>query len=77
MFQIKNIDKIPTPEPIPEPKPKTKPDLIVFDTAEPTEVPKKSKRKISPLKLSEHFMREIKNYEKYINNEISRKYFGY
>lgn len=50
-----------------EPTSETTPSPTVFDASKWTKV---SKHKISPLKLSNNFVNEIKNDEENINNEI-------
>ena len=47
---------------------------LVFYTPKPV---KKSKHKISPLKLHEKFVNKIVNDEGSMNNERFKKYFGY
>ena len=65
LFPIKYLDKIPTRQPTP--KPATKPEVAT----EPRKATKaKNKRKISPLKLREEFLNEIKNEEKNINEQL-------
>ena len=69
IFTIKNLDEIPTPEPAPEPAPEETPDPAVFDTPKTTKAKtKKSKHKISPLKLRDDFVNKIVNDKKNINN---------
>ena len=57
IFSIKNLDKIPPPEPAPKPSPKPspklEPDPKVFDTPKSTKV--KTKHENSSLKLCEEF----------------------
>ena len=82
MFPIKILKEIPTPELKSESAPEStfEPTLnpTIFDTAEPTKAQlKKSKHKISPLKLHESFVNKIENHEKNINKKIFREYFGY
>ena len=60
---------------VPEPAPWLTPKLSVFDTLKTIKV--KTKHKISPVKLLEEFLNEIRNDEEHINNEIFREYFGY
>ena len=56
MFLIKNLDKIPAPDPTHNP--------TAFDTPKPTKVQtKKSKHRISLLKFHENFVNRIKNDE--------------
>ena len=70
LFQIKNLDKIPTYETKPEP------------TIEPSKEPEigtkaETKCKTSSLKLRENFLSGIKDEEKNINEHIFKEYFGY
>ena len=62
IFPIKDLDKIPPPEPAPKPSPKLEPDPKVFDTPKSTKV--KTKHENSSLKLCEEFWNEIVNDEK-------------
>ena len=50
---MKDLDKIPPPEPAPKPSPKLEPDPKVFDTPKSTKV--KTKHENSSLKLCEEF----------------------
>ena len=73
LFQIKNLDKIPTYETKPEPtiEPSTEPEIGTKATKAET------KCKTSSLKLRENFLNGIKNEEKNINEHIFKEYFGY
>ena len=73
IISIENPEKIRLLEPTFESTPKPTPDLTAFDTAKPTKVQtKKSKRKISLLKLCENLVNKSVNDEKNINNEICK-----
>ena len=68
----------PLEEITPDPTPDLTTDLPVFYTPKQTrEQSSISKIKISPFKLSENFIDEIRDEEKYINNEIFKAYFEY
>ena len=69
--QDKTVKPTPKPTPTPTPDPKTEPapEPAPEPTHEPTPNPKafdtpEAKRKMSPLKLGENFLNEIKNEEK-------------
>ena len=74
IFPVKNVDETPTLESTPE----QTSDPTVFDTPKLAKAQtKKSKHRISLLKLRETFVNKILNDETKINNEIYKEYFGY
>ena len=73
IISIENSEKIRLLEPTFESTSEPTPDQTVFDTTKPTKAQtKKSKHKISLLKLCENLVSKSVNYEENINNEICK-----
>ena len=73
IFPIKNLGKIPTPEPTPEPIPKSATEPTMSDNPKPS---KEQTKKFS-FKLYGNFLNIIANDKTNINPEIFAEYFKY
>ena len=62
IFPVENLNQIPTPEPTPEATPERTSDPTVFESPKPTKAQtKKSKHKISLLKMQKSFQIKFEN----------------